>query len=263
MGAMLRAMLFASAAGKTAALLLWAFASWRLAAAACFFLPDLWILYQALIPSAQGLCRVFTHFETARPEIWLTIDDGPDENDTPRILDLLDRYQARATFFLIGERALRFPPLVAEILRRGHQVGHHTQTHPMATFWCATPARVRAELDGGLAALRRAGADPRWFRPPVGIKNLFLAEALSERGLRGVGWNVRSRDSMSRDPARVVARVMRAVRPGSIVLMHEGPLLDRRVRVRALELLLDRLAAYRIACVLPGEQQLRPPIARA
>jgi len=257
---MLRAMLLVSAAGKSVAAGLWAFTSWRLPAVACFFLPDLFILHQVFAPSAQGLCRVFTRFETGRREIWLTIDDGPDEIDTPRILGLLDRHQARATFFLVGERAARHPDLAAEILRRGHQVGHHTQTHPMAAFWCAPPARVRAELDDGLHALRRAGANPRWFRPPVGIKNLFLAKALQERGLQCVGWDVRSRDTTSRDPARVAARVMRAVRPGSIVLMHEGPWLDPQVRVRALELVLDQLAARRIACVLPAEEDLRPPL---
>jgi len=254
---MWRAMLFVSAAGKAAAVLLWTLASWRWAAAACFFLPDLFILYEIFVPSAGVLCRVRTRFETARPEIWLTIDDGPDEEDTPRILDLLDRHGARATFFLIGERAERFPQLVSEILRRGHQVGHHTQTHPSATFWCATPARVRAELDAGLASLRRAGASPTWFRAPVGIKNLFLGEELQRRGLTCVGWNVRSRDSLSRDPERVAARVMRAARPGAIVLMHEGAFLDPSVRVRAIGLLLDQLAARRMSCILPGAEQLR------
>lgn len=257
MSEMLRAMLLVSVAGKAAAMLLWVFTPWWLVATACFFLPDFFILYQLFIPSAQGLCRVLTRFDTQRPEIWLTIDDGPDEDDTPRILDLLDRYRARATFFVIGERAVRHPQLIAEILRRGHGVGHHTQTHPVKTFWCATPARVRGELDEGLTALRGAGATPRWFRPPVGIKNLFLAEALRERGLQCVGWSVRSRDSVSRNPARVAARVMRAVRPGSIVLMHEGPLLDPRVRVRALELVLEQLAEQRIVCVLPAVEHLR------
>jgi len=257
MGAMWRALLIVSAAGKAAAVLLWAFTSWRWVAAALFLLPDLFILYQILVPSAGVLCSVYTRFETARPEIWLTIDDGPDEEDTPRILDLLGRHGARATFFLIGERAERFPQLVSEILRRGHEVGHHTQTHPSATFWCAAPARVRAELDAGLLALRRAGANPSWFRAPVGIKNLFLADELRQRGLRCVGWNVRSRDSFSRDPEQVASRVMRSARPGSIVLMHEGPFLDSSVRVRALELLLDRLSAVRMACVLPTAGQLR------
>jgi peptidoglycan/xylan/chitin deacetylase (PgdA/CDA1 family) len=257
MEAMLRPMLLVSAAGKIAAVLLWARGGWPVVAAAFFFIPDLFILYHLFVPSAQGLCRVFTRFATGRAEIWLTIDDGPDADDTPRILDLLDRHQARATFFLIGERAARFPQLVAEILRRGHEVGHHTQTHPMGTFWCASPSRLGAELDDALSVLGQAGAHPRWFRAPVGIKNLFLARALAERGLYCVGWNVRSLDSLSHDPVTVVDRVMRLVQPGSIVLMHEGAALDPRVRVRALELLLDALAARRLACVLPGAEQLR------
>jgi peptidoglycan/xylan/chitin deacetylase (PgdA/CDA1 family) len=257
-GVMLRAMLFVSVIGKTVAVLLWTVASWRMAAVCCFFLPDLPILHGIFVSSAREVCHVFTRFKTDRHEVWLTIDDGPDEADTPRILDLLGRHNARATFFLIGERAARFPHLVSEILARGHDVGHHTHTHPVAAFWCATPARLRAELDDGLEALRRAGASPRWFRAPVGIKSLFLAKELERRGLRCVGWSVRSLDSISRDPARVVLRVMRAVRPGSVVLMHEGSSLDSRVRVRALELLLDQFAARGICCVLPEAGQLRP-----
>jgi peptidoglycan-N-acetylglucosamine deacetylase len=91
----------------------------------------------------------------------------------------------------------------------------------------------------------------------VGIKNLFLAEELEKRGLMCVGWNVRSRDTMSRNPAHVAARVMKAARPGSIVLMHEGAFLDPGVRVRALELVLEQLTARRMACVLPATGQLR------
>jgi peptidoglycan/xylan/chitin deacetylase (PgdA/CDA1 family) len=259
MGAMLRVMLTAAVACKVLAVGLWIFTSAHWIAIAGFFAPDFFVLYQLLAPSSQGICRVFTHFETTRPEIWLTIDDGPDAQDTPRILDLLDRHRARATFFVIGERAERAPALVAEILRRGHEVGHHTQTHPLRTFWCATPSRVRAELDEGFATLAAAaaGTRPRWFRAPAGIKGFFLAPALAERGLQCVGWNVRSLDSISRDPARVLARVKPRLQPGAIVLMHEGPSLDPRVRVRALELVLDELAARGLACVLPAPEQLR------
>jgi len=255
---MSRAILLASGIAKAAAVLLWTVASWRLAAVAVFFLPDLLIIRGIFVPSAREVCHVFTRFETARPEVWLTIDDGPDGDDTPRILDLLDRHRAKATFFLVGERAALFPHLVSEILRRGHDVGHHTHTHPVAAFWCASPARVRTELDDGLEALRRAGASPRWFRAPVGIKSPFLAGMLKGRGLCCVGWSVRSLDTIGSDPERVALRVTRAVRPGSIVLMHEGPSLDRRVRVRALELLLGQLTARVISCVLPGKGQLRP-----
>jgi peptidoglycan/xylan/chitin deacetylase (PgdA/CDA1 family) len=248
---MSRFMLLVSLAGKAAAVGLWASTGSALLPAACFFGPDAWFLYHLFVPSAQGLCRVLTRFETGGPEVWLTIDDGPDPDDTPRILDLLDGHKARATFFLIGERAERFPGLVGEILRRGHEVGHHTQTHPAGSFWCASPRRLGAELADALAAFGRAGARPRWFRCPAGIKNLFLGPALASRGLQCVGWNARSFDTCSRDPAGVRDRIMRRVKPGSIVLMHEGPGLDPRVRVKALSLVLDALSAKRLTCVLP------------
>lgn len=173
------------------------------------------------------------------------------------ILELLDRHRARATFFFVGERAARFPELVAAVVVRGHEVGHHTHTHPMKWFWCATPARLRAELDDALDAFQAAGIRPRWFRSPVGIKNLLLGPALDERGLRYIGWSVRSYDVRSRSPAAVRDGVMKQVRPGAIVLMHEGPAMDARVRVTALTMLLDALAARGFACVLPAAGQLR------
>ncbi len=254
---MWRALLVFSLAGKAVAVVLWSFSSFHWGAAACFFLPDLPILYQVFVPSSQILCRVFTRFDTPRQEVWLTIDDGPDEEDTPQILELLDRHGARATFFLIGERAERHPGLVSEILRRNHEVGHHTQTHPVASFWCASPSRVGRELDDALRVFERGGASPRWFRAPVGIKSLFLRSALRARGLACVGWSVRSLDTVSRDPDRVASRVMRSVRPGSIVLMHEGRSLDSGVRVKALGRVLDGLAERKMACVVPRPEQLR------
>jgi peptidoglycan/xylan/chitin deacetylase (PgdA/CDA1 family) len=245
------------AAVKLASAALWLAAGWPVAAIAVYVAADIFLLYSLFVPSAQGVCRVITRFETERPEIWLTIDDGPDREDTPRILDALDRHAARATFFVIGERAAQHPDLVAEILRRGHEVAHHTHTHPARSFWAAGPARVRSELGQGLAAMQPAGARPHWFRPPVGIKNFFLGQELAKHGLESVGWNIRSYDSRSVDPTQVVSRVMAKVKPGSIVLMHEGARLDARVRVRAIELVLDALTGRGFACVLPRREQLR------
>jgi peptidoglycan/xylan/chitin deacetylase (PgdA/CDA1 family) len=253
----LRPLLFLSVAGKLAAVILWTVKPMPWVGLGCFCGADLVILYHLLAPWGQWVCPAFMRFETPRKEIWLTIDDGPDETDTPQILDLLDAHRARATFFLIGERAARLPGLVAEILRRGHQVGHHTQTHPTRLFWCASSARVNAEIDEGLAALRAGGAAPKWFRPPVGIKNLYLAGALARRGLGCVGWNVRSHDFKSRNPEEVVARVMKEVAPGAIVLMHEGRGMDPRVRVHAISRLLDALAGRGFSCVVPEDGQLR------
>lgn len=254
---MWHALLLLNLVGKLVALGLWMLADRPGLAALCFFGPDLPVLYHLFVPSAQGVTRVFTRFETDEPECWLTIDDGPDADDTPRILDLLDRHGARATFFVIGERAARNPELVAEILRRGHEIGHHTHTHPVGTFWCATPSRLDAELDRATAALAISGARPRWFRAPAGIKALWLKRALAARGLHCVGWTVRSGDCLGHEPEKVAASVMRRLRPGAIVLVHEGDSVRPAMRVRAIALLLEACQARNFRCVLPTPAQLR------
>lgn len=242
---------------KALALGLWFFAAAPRGAAVCFFGLDPLILYGMFAPSGGTLGRVYTRFQTDQREVWLTIDDGPDANDTPQILDLLERHGARATFFVIGDRAARHPGLIAEIQRRGHEVAHHTHTHPTASFWCASPQRLRGELDHALNAVAAGGARPRWFRAPVGIKHLLLGPQLTARGLHYVGWSIRSGDSFARTPEAVADAVMQRVRPGAIVLLHEGPSVPAEVRVRGIALVLERLAAAKFACVLPTPAQLR------
>gem|GEM_PF-4935336 len=165
-----------------------AFPFFPVSAVVLFVGPDLYLCYHLFAPSAQGLVRVRTHFETPRQEIWLTIDDGPDPRSTGVILGLLDRHQARATFFVIGERVARYPELVREILRRGHTVGHHTHTHPTRTFWCAPASRVRAEIDNAFAALRQAGVGAAMV-PSTGRNKKFVSPpgiAGPEPDLRGL-----------------------------------------------------------------------------
>ncbi|HWA88321.1 MAG TPA: polysaccharide deacetylase family protein [Opitutus sp.] len=244
----------AKAAGVACWLAPFALHGW--AGAVMFFGPDVFLLAQIFVPSAAALCAVHTRFRARGVEVWLTIDDGPDPADTPRILDALDRHGARATFFLIGERAARHPELVREIARRGHEAGCHTQTHPVASFWAAGPRRTAREIDAARAAIRAGGAEPRRFRTPVGIKNFFLARVLAERGLRCIGWSVRSRDGIDSDAARVERRVARRLRPGAIVLMHEGPAVAAGVRVVAIERVLRLLAERGLRCVVPTEDQL-------
>lgn len=229
----------------------------RTAGVVTFLLPDPFLLYAMLMPSGQGFCRVFTRFASERPAVWITIDDGPDEVDTPQILDLLDQHGARATFFVIGERAARWPHLIEEIIRRGHEVGHHTYTHPVATFWCALPRRVARELDETLDALRRAGVRPRWFRAPVGIKPFCLGPALTRREMHYVGWSIRSGDCHSHTAEQLAARTARHLRPGAIILLHEGPCVPANVRVRGLALLLQEIDRRNLACIIPDLGQLR------
>src|SRR4051812_42681693 len=105
-----RLLLIVNLAGKVAAAFL--FSTSPAAAAACWFGPDAWLAYHLFAHQSQGLVRTHRRFATERREVWLTIDDGPDPEDTPRILQLLADHGARATFFVIGEKAARHPALI-------------------------------------------------------------------------------------------------------------------------------------------------------
>jgi len=241
-------------AGKLAAILVgWAA---PVTALALWFGPDALLAYHVFAPQAQGLVRMHRHFATARPEVWLTIDDGPDPEDTPRILELLAAHGARATFFVIGKNAAAHPALIRAIAAAGHEVGHHTHTHPLATFWGASPARVGWELDAALPALREAGVRPARFRPPAGIKNLWLAPALRARGLTCVGWSARGLERRRGDAEAVAARATRGLAAGAILLLHEGPRVPAAIRVEAIRRVLERLRDQGYRCVVPSPEQL-------
>ncbi len=216
-----------------------------------FICGCLFALWHILHPRSQGMCDTVTDFAPHGRQVWLTIDDGPDPDDTPKILDLLDQFEAKATFFMIGERAARHPELVREVVARGHELGCHTYTHPLATFWYAGRDRVSRELDDSLAVLHDAGATVRLFRPPAGIRNMFLQHCLKQRNLTCVTWSVRSGDGTSKSLERVVQRVLQKIRPGAIILMHEGRTVASNVRVEAIRRVLIALDEMEFKCVVP------------
>ena len=158
----------------------------------------------------------------ARRELALTIDDGPDPDLTPAVLDLLDAAGARATFFCIAERAERHPALVAEIVRRGHSVQNHSLRH-RHTFSLLGLAGYRRELAAAQAVLGRlAGRTPEFFRAPAGLRNPFLDPVLHALGLTLASWTRRGYDTRERDPQRVLDRLLRDLAPGDILLLHDG-----------------------------------------
>lgn len=219
------------------------------------------LAYGTLRPNCRWFGPVLTGFapQTAG-EVWLTIDDGPDPEDTPRLLDRLDAAGARATFFVRGDRARAHPGLIAEIVRRGHGLGNHTLTHPQATFWCVGPRRAAREIAGCSAVLRElTGTAPGLFRAPVGMVNPFVPPVVAAHGLRLVGWSARGFDGVTHraEPRAVVARILQTLRPGGIVLLHEGRRgpAGERINVQAMEFLLAALAERGWRGVVPGETQ--------
>lgn len=220
-----------------------------------FFSGGAVVLAHIFMPRLQGLCDVVTGFETKDKEVWLTIDDGPDPVDTPQILKLLEQYNAKATFFMIGESAARYPMEVDAVLAQGHSVGSHTQTHPLKFYWIAGPRWVACELDASLSALERSEAPVELYRSPVGFKNFFLRSALKLRSLHCVAWSIRSGDGLGKDVETIVRRVEANLSPGAIILMHEGARLDPGVRVNAIAAVLKMLSESGYRCVLPAASQ--------
>jgi peptidoglycan/xylan/chitin deacetylase (PgdA/CDA1 family) len=188
-------------------------------------------VYGAVHPRAQlfgpTICR------TASPrELAITFDDGPNPSITPQLLDLLDRYKARSTFFLIGRFVRECPALVREISARGHLIGNHTQTHPNL-FWLG-PAQIRGELRRCQDAIANAaGAPPKWFRPPFGLRNPGLAGAARELDLRVVMWSLLPGDWRAKTDEWLIGRMepiaSRAKdagsgtrRGGDVLCLHDG-----------------------------------------
>jgi peptidoglycan/xylan/chitin deacetylase (PgdA/CDA1 family) len=192
-----------------------------------------------------NLCR-FSGAAARRGEVALTFDDGPDPRVTPGVLDCLERFGVRASFFCIGRRAETHPELVAEMVRRGHRVENHSYSHPHA-FACYPPAALRREVGRAQEALSRAGGvRPRWFRAPAGFRGPLLERELAATGLHLASWTRRGFDTVSRDPGRVAARLLKGAAGGDVLLLHDGSAARDRggapVVLAALPRLLDELA---------------------
>lgn len=181
--------------------------------------------------------------------VWLTIDDGPSDETRP-ILDALDAHSAKATFFLVGARAAQRPELVREILQRGHQIGNHSHSHPARWFWALGPSRMRREIADTQRVLTEiAGTPPRWFRAVVGMSNPFVQAPLKAHGLARAAWSARGFDGVAADPDAVVTRIERGLKPGAIVLLHEGA--AHGGNVETIRHLLKRLDALGYRTLLP------------
>jgi peptidoglycan/xylan/chitin deacetylase (PgdA/CDA1 family) len=146
------------------------------------------ITYGVMYPRAQLFGRTICRTNSAR-KLALTFDDGPNPPITPKLLDLLDRYNAKATFFLIGRYVRECPELVQETVARGHLVGNHTETHPNLVR--CTQREIRIELRLCHDAISNAlGSPPKWFRPPFGMRNPWVIPSARELGYGTVMWTL-------------------------------------------------------------------------
>jgi peptidoglycan/xylan/chitin deacetylase (PgdA/CDA1 family) len=168
-----------------------------------------------------GQQRMVWSVATLAPLVALTFDDGPDPEFTPRILQVLAEYQARATFNMMGYNAVHHPELVREVVRAGHEVGNHTWTHQDLAFQSAE--QTYRQLDRGREAIQEtAGVRPRFFRPPRG--NITGSAVASAAGLGHdvLLWSVTRGAAGVGTPAGVADHLGRTVAAGDVVVLHDG-----------------------------------------
>lgn len=208
------------------------------AVVALFVRPSLWpwvlgtVVVDHLVLTAAGLWPRskllgpnWTHLPAAvagQGAVAITIDDGPDPAITPRVLDLLDEYSAKATFFCIGERVAEHSQLAREIVSRGHSIENHSQQH-LHRFSVLGPRGMTSEISRAQDTIEAVTGDrPRFFRAPAGLRSPFLEPVLARLGLRLASWTRRGFDTVNPNADVVLKRLTHGLQGGDILLLHDG-----------------------------------------
>ncbi len=174
------------------------------------------------IPGFGFFLPVISHGFPVGANVALSFDDGPSPESTPILLDLLARYELPATFFVVGRQAEKYPELIAAILKQGHTIGNHSLSHDY--FLSLRPVdTVRQDIRQTQKILAQLGIRPQVFRPPAGITSPRLHAALPREGLYAVNYSCRAWDRGNRNLLDLAAKILRRLRPGDIIMLHDLP----------------------------------------
>jgi peptidoglycan/xylan/chitin deacetylase (PgdA/CDA1 family) len=175
----------------------------------------------ALDPNSRLFGPVVSHGPTQSDRVYLTFDDGPNPGATARILDILGEHEARATFFLVGRHAEMFPELARRVARAGHDLGNHTYDHRKLHFLSRNAIR-RELVDAHDAIAEATDVEPALFRAPHGYRNPYVALEARRLGYTTFGWKGSVFDTARPGPAEIRRRVSKLLKPGAIILLHDG-----------------------------------------
>lgn len=213
--------------------------------------------YGAVNPSSKLFGPVVWRTKSPR-KLAITFDDGPNPKITPQLLNLMERYEARVTFFMVGRFAQECPDLVREIAVHGHTIANHTATH--ANLFWSTPAKIRQQLQRCNDAIGTiTGMSPKWLRPPWGMRNPWVISSAMEMGMRTALWTLLPGDWRVKPPSWLIERMEPIAKRaqssgvsgsnspaghGDVLCLHDGDYrflnADRRATVEALEYWLPR-----------------------
>lgn len=200
--------------------------------------PDLWkwalallfnnhllIAFVGLWPRSNWLGPNWTKLPAAatyRNEIALTIDDGPEPIVTPKVLELLDSLNVKATFFCIGDKVAQHPELCREMVRRGHAIENHSQRHKLYFSLFGINSITHEIVAAQETITNITGIRPGFFRAPAGLRNVFLDIVLTRLNLRLASWSIRGFDTKFKDAEIVKNKLLSRLQPGAILLLHDG-----------------------------------------
>lgn len=154
-------------------------------------------------------------------KIAITFDDGPHPEYTLDVLKILERYQAKATFFCIGHRIEKYPAIVKAISKKGHDIGNHSYSHDVMIDFSSTDQWLQDIKKTDQIIHQVIGKKNVIFRPPFGVTTPKLAKALRSTEHTVIGWNIRSFDTVTKNPERIFRRICRQIRPGTVILLHD------------------------------------------
>lgn len=166
--------------------------------------------------------------KTKNNKIAITFDDGPTEF-TPKFLDLLSKYDAKATFFCIGKQIEKHPEILDRIYKEGHQIGNHSYSHHKS-FGFFSSKKVKKEIQKTDTLIEQITTKKnQYFRPPFGVTNPHIAKAIKQTKHKVIGWNIRSLDTVIEDENKILERITKKLQSGSIILLHDTS--DKSLRV--------------------------------
>ncbi len=172
-------------------------------------------------------------------KIALTFDDGPHPRYTPKILDILDRYEIKATFFVVGVNAENYPDTMESVIKRGHEIGNHTYSHPHVS--CLDSSTLKSEVEHCESAIYGlTDYKTKLFRPPEGMVDADVRKVLRDLDYKVILWDIDTRDWAHTSPETIADNVLSTISSGDIILMHDyighdSPTLE------ALEIMIPRL----------------------
>lgn len=186
----------------------------------CFILFSGVVIWGSFDITLRYFVNSFIHKITKIKEVALTFDDGPTEF-TPKFLDLLKEKNIKATFFCIGKQIEKYPEIFQRIISEGHTIGNHTYSHSKNTGFLSTSKMIEEIEKCDEVMLKIGNIKTNLYRPPFGVTNPNIAKAIKKTKKNSIGWNVRSLDTVIIDEKKILRRVTKDLKKGSIILLHD------------------------------------------